>query len=52
LKDGWPVLPFASMSTGLHHQTVQSLMNMIANNMNVEEAINTPAILMPPCRLR
>ncbi len=47
LKDGQPILPFASMSTGLHQQTVQSLVNIIAHNMDVEDAVNAPAILMP-----
>jgi gamma-glutamyltranspeptidase / glutathione hydrolase len=47
LKGGQPVLPFASMSTGLHQQTVQSLVNVIAHNMDVEDAVNAPSILMP-----
>jgi gamma-glutamyltranspeptidase/glutathione hydrolase len=46
-KDGKPIIPFASMSTGLHHQTVQSLLNIMAHNMDVEEAVNAPSILMP-----
>lgn len=47
LKDGKPIIPFASMSTGLHQQTVQSLVNIIAHNMDVEEAVNAPCLLMP-----
>ncbi|MBY0434966.1 MAG: gamma-glutamyltransferase [Cyclobacteriaceae bacterium] len=47
LKDGKPIIPFASMSTGLHQQTVQSLVNIMAHNMDVEEAVNAPCILMP-----
>lgn len=47
LKDGKPVIPFASMSTGLHQQTVQSLVNIIAHGMDVEEAVNAPSLLMP-----
>lgn len=51
LKDGKPIIPFASMSTGLHHQTVQSLLNIMAHNMDVEEAVNAPSILMPAADL-
>lgn len=47
MKDGRPILPFASMSTGLHQQTVQSLVSIIAHNMDVEEAVNAPSLLMP-----
>jgi gamma-glutamyltranspeptidase/glutathione hydrolase len=47
LKDGNPIIPFASMSTGLHHQTVQSLVNIIAHNMDVEEVVNAPCLLSP-----
>ncbi len=46
-KNGKPFLPFASMSTGLHQQTVQSLVNIIAHGMDVEEAVNAPCLLMP-----
>lgn len=46
-KNGTPILPFASMSMGLHQQTVQSLLNMIMFDMDVEQAINAPAILYP-----
>lgn len=47
MKEGKPIIPFASMSVGLHHQTVQSLLNIMAHNMDVEEAVNAPSILMP-----
>lgn len=47
LKNGKPVLPFASMATGLHQQTVQSLLNVMAFGMNVKEAVDAPAIFLP-----
>lgn len=46
-KDGEPVLPFASMSTGLHQQTTQSLLNIMMFDMDIEEAVNAPSIFMP-----
>ena len=46
-KNGTPILPFASMATGLHQQTVQSLLNIIAFDMNVEEAVEAPCIFLP-----
>ena len=46
-KNGVPVLPFASMSTGLHQQTVQSLLNIILFDMDIEASINAPSILFP-----
>ncbi|MFM7092453.1 MAG: gamma-glutamyltransferase [Bacteroidota bacterium] len=47
LKDGKPVIPFASMSMGLHQQTVQSLINIIVHKMDVEDVVNAPCLLMP-----
>jgi len=47
LKNGKPVIPFASMSMGYHQQTVQSLINIMAHNMDVEEAVNAPCLLWP-----
>jgi gamma-glutamyltranspeptidase/glutathione hydrolase len=47
LKDGKPIIPFASMSMGFHQQTVQSLVNIIAHDMDVEEVVNAPSLLMP-----
>jgi len=44
-KNGVPIVPFASMSTGLHQQTVQSLLNMIMFDMDVDRAVNEPSIL-------
>jgi len=46
-KNGEPVLPFASMSTGLHQQTTQSLLNIIMFDMDIEEAVNAPSIFLP-----
>ncbi|MBX2817546.1 MAG: gamma-glutamyltransferase family protein [Saprospiraceae bacterium] len=47
LKKGKPYIPFASMSTGLHQQTVQSILNIIAYDMDIEEAVNAPSIFLP-----
>jgi gamma-glutamyltranspeptidase/glutathione hydrolase len=46
-KNGKPIIPFASMSMGLHQQTVQSILNIIAFDMSIEEAVNAPSILLP-----
>jgi len=46
-KNGSPIIPFASMSTGLHQQTVQSILNIIAYDMDIEEAVNSPSIFLP-----
>jgi len=46
-KNGVPIIPFASMSTGLHQETVQSILNIIAYDMNIEEAVNSPSIFLP-----
>jgi gamma-glutamyltranspeptidase/glutathione hydrolase len=46
-KNGKPVMPFASMSTGLHQQTVQSVLNVIAYDMTAEQAVNAPCLLFP-----
>ncbi len=46
-KNGTPVLPFASMSTGLHQETVQSLLNIILFDMDIEASINAPSIFLP-----
>lgn len=47
LKNGIPVLPFASMSVGLHQQTIQSLLNVMAFGMDVKEAVDAPCIFLP-----
>jgi len=46
-KNGTPIMPFASMSTGLHQETVQSILNIIAYDMDIEEAVNAPSIFLP-----
>lgn len=47
LRNGQPVLPFASMATGLHQQTVQSLLNIIAFDMDIQDAVDAPSIFLP-----
>lgn len=47
LKNGKPVIPFASMSTGLHQQTVQAILNIIAYGMDIEDAVNAPSLFLP-----
>ena len=41
-KDGEPVLGFASMGSGLHHRTLQCLLNFTAGGMSLRDAVNTP----------
>ena len=47
LRDGQPVLGFASMGSGLHQRTFQALMNVIRYGMTVEQAIDTPDFFLP-----
>lgn len=47
LKDGTPVLGFASMGAGLHQRTFQGLLNYRSFGMTVEQAINTPDFFLP-----
>ncbi len=47
LKDGKPVLGFASMGAGLHQRTFQGLLNVTCFGMDVEAAINTPDFFLP-----
>jgi len=47
LKDGTPVLGFASMGAGLHQRTFQGLLNYTAFGQSVEEAINTADFYLP-----
>lgn len=47
LKNGKPVLAFASMATGLHQQTVQSLLNVLDFGMDVKQAVDAPSIFLP-----
>lgn len=41
-KDGEPILGFASMGSGLHHRTMQALLNLTVYGKTLEEAVNTP----------
>ncbi|GAB2601219.1 gamma-glutamyltransferase [Ramlibacter solisilvae] len=41
-KGGKPILGFASMGSGLHHRTMQALLNVTAHKMSLREAVNTP----------
>lgn len=47
LKDGEPVLAFASMGSGLHQRTMQGLLNVLAFGMKVDEAIDAPDFFLP-----
>jgi gamma-glutamyltranspeptidase/glutathione hydrolase len=47
MKDGRPVIGFASMGAGLHHRTFQGLQNVTSFGMNVEQAINTADFFVP-----
>ena len=46
-RNGRPVVAFASMATGLHQQTFQSLFGTIHFGMNVKEAVDAPAFFLP-----
>ncbi len=46
-RDGKPVLGFASMGSGLHHRTLQGLLNFMHFGMTVDQAIDTPDFFMP-----
>jgi len=46
-RDGKPVLGFASMGAGLHHRTLQALLNVTEFGMSVREAIDTPDFFLP-----
>jgi gamma-glutamyltranspeptidase / glutathione hydrolase len=47
LKDGAPVLGFASMGAGLHQRTFQGLLGYTAFGQSVEEAVNTADFYLP-----
>ena len=47
MKDGEPVLAFASMGSGLHQRTLQGLLNVLAFGMTVDAAINAPDFFLP-----
>lgn len=46
-KDGEPVLGFASMGSGLHHRSVQALLNLTMHGMTLREAVDTPDFFGP-----
>ena len=46
-RDGRPAVAFASMATGLHQQTFQSLFGTIHFGMNVKDAVDAPAFFLP-----
>ena len=41
-KDGKPLLGFASMGAGLHHRTLQALLNVTVYGKSLREAVDTP----------
>ncbi|WP_077034861.1 gamma-glutamyltransferase [Pelomonas sp. KK5] len=41
-KDGQPLVGFASMGSGLHHRTMQALLNLTAFGMSLKDAVDTP----------
>ncbi|MDA8018959.1 MAG: gamma-glutamyltransferase [Thermoanaerobaculia bacterium] len=47
MKDGIPVLGFASMGSGLHQRTLQALLNIIGYGMTVDQAIDAPDSFLP-----
>ena len=46
-RNGRPAVAFASMATGLHQQTFQSLFSTIHFGMDVKEAVDAPAFFLP-----
>jgi len=47
LRDGKPVLAFASMGAGLHQRTFQGLLNVAVHGMTVDQAIDAPDFFLP-----
>ena len=47
LKNGQPILAFASMGAGLHQRTFQGLVNVFGFGMRVDEAIDAPDFFLP-----
>ena len=47
VKDGKPVLAFASMGSGLHQRTFQALLNVAVFGMTVDQAIDAPDFFFP-----
>lgn len=52
LKDGRPVLGFASMGEGLHQRTMLGLLNVTRFGMTVDAAINSPDFFLPDTDLK
>jgi gamma-glutamyltranspeptidase/glutathione hydrolase len=46
-RDGAPVMAFSSMASGLHHKTVQCLVNALDFGMEPKAASDAPALLFP-----
>jgi gamma-glutamyltranspeptidase/glutathione hydrolase len=46
-KDGEPVLGFASMGSGLHHRSMQALLNLTMYGKSLREAVDTPDFFGP-----
>lgn len=44
-RDGKPFLAFSSMASGLHHKTVQSLINALDFGMEPKAASDAPSLL-------
>jgi gamma-glutamyltranspeptidase/glutathione hydrolase len=47
LKDGKPVLASSSIGTGLHEQTLQSIVNVLEYGMDPKRAVDTAQFLRP-----
>jgi gamma-glutamyltranspeptidase/glutathione hydrolase len=52
LKDGHPILGFASMGSGLHQRTMLALLNVTRFGMTVDAAINSPDFFLPDTDLK
>jgi gamma-glutamyltranspeptidase/glutathione hydrolase len=52
LKDGHPVMGFASMGSGLHQRTMLALLNVTHFGMTVDAAINSPDFFLPDTDLK
>ncbi len=52
LKDGRPILGFASMGSGLHQRTMLALLNVTRFGMTVDDAINSPDFFLPDTDLK
>ncbi len=52
VKEGKPVLAFASMGSGLHQRTFQALLNVAVFGMTVDQAIDAPDFFIPTLSLK